>query len=233
MIGSLSYGHDSIPYEVLFLSTRKTLSIEVFPSGRVLVRAPLGCPEGLILERLHKRAGWISRQLAEFASYRPRTPTRQYLSGETHLYLGRRYRLKVAPGSTAGVNISGGHLVVSLPGEIGPDQVKAQLDRWYLERAKVIFAEVLQACLPRFQGVNRPHIRVRSMRSRWGSLSTTNTMTLNVNLVRAPRPCIEYVVIHELCHTRQRNHDTSFFRLLAQVMPDWQQHKQRLEQALL
>jgi predicted metal-dependent hydrolase len=233
MAGSLSYGHDSIPYEVLFLSTRKTLSIEVFPNGRVLVRAPLGCPEGLILERLHKRAGWISRQLAEFASYRPRTPTRQYLSGETHLYLGRRYRLKVASGSTAGVKILGGRLVVSLPGEIDPDRVKAQLNHWYLSRARTVFTEVLEASLPRFEGIERPRLWVRQMRSRWGSLSPANTMTLNVNLVRAPRPCIEYVVIHELCHTRQRNHDTSFFRLLTQVMPDWQQRKQRLEQALL
>jgi predicted metal-dependent hydrolase len=71
------------------------------------------------------------------------------------------------------------------------------------------------------------------MQSRWGSLSRVGTITLNVNLVRASRHCIEYVVAHELCHTRHRDHDARFFRLLGQVMPDWEDRKKRLEKALL
>jgi hypothetical protein len=71
------------------------------------------------------------------------------------------------------------------------------------------------------------------MQSRWGSLSPAGTMTLNANLVRAPRACIEYVVVHELCHLKHRDHDTKFFRLLGQLMPDWEKRKRRLETALL
>jgi hypothetical protein len=93
--------------------------------------------------------------------------------------------------------------------------------------------DVLDEFLPRFKGCQRPRLIVRAMQSRWGSLSQGGTMTLNANLVRAPRACIEYVVVHELCHLKHRDHAASFFRLLGRVMPDWEKRKQRLETALL
>ncbi|HQY71873.1 MAG TPA: SprT family zinc-dependent metalloprotease [Pseudomonadales bacterium] len=233
MVGSLTYGRDTIRYEVRFLASRQTLAIEVHPDSRVLVRAPLGCPEAVIAQRVQKRAGWISRQLAEFERYRPRTPTRQYVNGESHLYLGRQCRLKLVTGDSTSVKLTRGRLLVSLPDNPDPERVKALLHRWYLDRARVVFADVLDASLRRFRGTDRPRLIVRTMQSRWGSLSRAGTMTLNVNLVRAPRSCIEYVVIHELCHTRHRDHDARFFRLLGQVMPDWEERKRKLEAALL
>ena len=233
MTGSLTWGTDTIRYEVRFLASRQTLAIEVHPDSRVLVRAPVDCPEALIAERVQKRAAWISRQLAEFQRYRPRTPARQYVNGESHLYLGRQYRLKLISGEAASVKLTRGRLLVTLPGEPEPERVKALLHRWYLDRARAVFTEVLDASLPRFKGVEHPRLIVRAMQSRWGSLSRAGSMTLNVNLVRAPRPCIEYVVTHELCHTTHRDHDARFFKLLGQVMPDWEKRKQRLEAALL
>jgi len=233
MTGTLTWGTDTIRYEVRFLASRQTLAIEVHPDSRVLVRAPVDCPEALIAERVQKRAAWISRQLAEFERYRPRTPARQYINGESHLYLGRQYRLKLAEGDSASVKLTRGQLLVSLPGKPEPERVKTLLHRWYLDRARAVFTEVLDASLLRFKGVEQPRLIVRAMQSRWGSLSRAGTMTLNLNLVRAPRPCIEYVVTHELCHTRHRDHDARFFKLLGQVMPDWGQRKQRLEAALL
>lgn len=233
MTGTLTWGTDTIRYEVRFLASRQTLAIEVHPDSRVLVRAPVDCPEALIAERVQERAAWISRQLAEFERYRPRTPARQYINGESHLYLGRQYRLKLAEGDSASVKLTRGQLLVSLPGEPEPERVKTLLHRWYLDRARAVFTEVLDASLLHFKGVEQPRLIVRAMQSRWGSLSRAGTMTLNLNLVRAPRPCIEYVVTHELCHTRHRDHDARFFKLLGHVMPDWEQRKQRLEAALL
>jgi predicted metal-dependent hydrolase len=233
MVGTVTYGRETIRYEVRFLASRQTLAIEVHPDSRVLVRAPVGCPEGVIAARVRKRAAWISRQLAEFERYRPRTPARQYVNGESHLYLGRQYRLKVLRGDTASVKLTRGQLLVSLPGGADQDRVKELLHRWYLDRARAVFGEVLDNSLPRFKGIARPRLIVRVMQSRWGSLSRAGNMTLNVNLVRAPRSCIEYVVTHELCHTRHRDHDAKFFKLLGQVMPDWESRKQKLEAVLL
>lgn len=233
MVGHFTYGRDVIHYEVRFLESRRTLTIEVHPDSSVLVRAPLGCPEPLIEERVQKRAGWISRQLADFDRYRPRTPPRQYLSGESHLYLGRQYRLRVLQADTTSVKLTRGRFLVNLRGTQTPERVCALLHSWYLDRARAVFREVLDASLTHFKGIEPPRLIVRAMRARWGSLSSAGRMTLNVRLVRAPRPCIEYVVTHELCHLRHRDHDARFYRLLGQVMPDWERRKHRLEAALL
>ncbi len=227
------FGTETIVYEIRFLPTRRTLGIEVHPDLSVVVRAPADCDPDTIQARVGKRAPWISKQLTNFQRYSPRTPARQYVSGETHLYLGRQYRLKVVTGESASVKMNRGHLVLTLPGKADPDRVKAILHCWYLDHARHVFIAVLEEFLSRFKGHQRPRLIVRAMQSRWGSLSQAGTMTLNANLVRAPRACIEYVVAHELCHLKHRDHDASFFRLLGQVMPDWEKRKQRLETALL
>jgi predicted metal-dependent hydrolase len=227
------FGTETIIYEIRFLPTRRTLGIEVHPDLSVLVRAPLDCDPEIIRARVRKRASWISKQLSNFQRYSPRTPARQYVSGETHLYLGRQYRLKVVAGESSSMKLNRGHLVLTLPGKANPDRVKALLHRWYLDHARQVFIDVLDEYLLRFKGRHRPRLIVRAMQSRWGSLSQAGTMTLNANLVRAPRACIEYVVAHELCHIKHRDHSAGFFRLLGQAMPDWEKRKQRLETALL
>lgn len=232
-IGVVEYGTETIRYEIRRVSNRQTLGIEVHPDQSVLVRAPIGCPEILIAERVRKRAAWISRQLGEFQQYRPRTPPRQYLSGESHLYLGRQYRLKLIANKKDSVELARGQLTVRVHAVPDPERVKAILHRWYLDRARVIYGDVLTTCLFRFGDIDRPRLVVRAMRARWGSLSPVGTMTLNAKLVQAPRPCIEYVVTHELCHVKHRDHGAGFFRLLGRVMPDWELRKRRLEAALL
>jgi predicted metal-dependent hydrolase len=120
-----------------------------------------------------------------------------------------------------------------MPSTPEPERVKAILNRWYLDHARQVFMDVVNEWLPRFKGYQCPRLIVRAMQSRWGSLSQAGSMTLNVSLVRAPKACVEYVVVHELCHLKHRDHDVNFFRLLGQVMPDWEKRKQRLETALL
>ncbi len=233
MVGILNWGSETIRYEVLFLASRRTLAIEVHPDNRVVIRAPKGCPEHLVAERVQKRAGWISRQLAEFEGYRPRTPERQYVNGESHLYLGRRYRLKLVPGGNPMIRLARGQLFVSLPNLADRERARVLLERWYRARAQMVFAEVVESCLARFDDLPCPRLIVRRMSSRWGSLSRSGAMTLNVKLIKAPRSCIEYVVTHELCHFKFRNHDARFFAALSQVLPDWAARKIRLESALL
>ncbi len=210
MVGMIEFGPEIIRYEVMFLP-RQTPGIEVHPDQRVVVRAPLGCAEGVIAEKVRRRASWISRQIAHFQRFSPHTPPRRYVGGEIHLYLGRQHRLKVVAGESASVKMNRGQLVVSVPGGPDPERVKAMLHRWYLDHAGVVFNEVLDAAMSHFKGVDRPRLIVRAMQSRWGSLSPAGTMTLNANLVRAPRACIEYVVAHELCHLRHRDHSARFY----------------------
>jgi len=229
----IRYGSESIRYELRYLASRRTLGIEVHPDGGVVVRAPVGYPEAQIIDRVRKRARWISRQLAEFDGYRPRTPERQYIPGETHSYLGRQHRLKLSAGAKPEVRIARGVLSATLPDPSDRSKVRNLILRWRLRVARQVFGEILEASLARVPGTATPRLIVRAMNSRWGSLSNAGTMTLNVKLLGASRQCIEYVITHELCHVRHRNHDSRFFRLLGQVMPDWERRKRRLEAALL
>lgn len=237
--GSFCYGDEVIRYEVVERPSRRTLGIEVHPGGRVLVLAPRGCNDATIDEKLRLRAGWVSRQLATFSQYERHTAPRLFLSGESHRYLGRQYRLRVRANDPDArqdqVKLTRGEMLVTGPGKLAPSKVKELLRRWYLGRAREVFDAVLAGAFVTFQrlGHERPRIAVREMRSRWGSLSPGGQMTLNSRLVQAPRPCVEYVIVHELCHLVQKNHNSEFFGLLGQVMPDWQARKQRLEQALL
>lgn len=233
MTYELAYGPETIRYQVQWVSTRRTLSIEVHPDQRVIVRAPVGCAEEIISARVKKRGAWISRQIADFQRYSPRTPQRRYVSGETHLYLGWQYRLKVVTGESASIRMNRGQLVVTLREKADPDRVRTMLHRWYLDRARRVFGEVLDQCLLRFKGHRRPRLIVRAMKSRWGSLSPSGSMTLNADLVRAPRVCVEYVVVHELCHLQHSDHSAEFYKLLDRAMPDWQRLKRQLETALL
>jgi predicted metal-dependent hydrolase len=229
----ITYGQETIHYEVVYLPNRKTLGIEVHPDRRVVVRAPADCSPLVIVDRLQKRARWISRQLSEFDRYRPRTPPRQYLSGETHLYLGRQYRLRITRSDVAMVKLSRGEILIGMPGTASQLKIRAFLQHWYLERARSVYADVLEQCGQHFKKYELARISVREMNTRWGSLSRKGTMTLNSNLIQAPRPCIEYVVIHELCHLVHRDHDARFFKLLTQILPDWEKRKRRLELTLL
>ncbi len=235
---SVQYGREEIRYEVITRPKRRTLGIEVHPDGKVLVLAPSNCDEITIEDKMRHRARWISRQLRTFKSYEPRTTPRQYLAGESHRYLGRQYRLRLVvrveiPKPT--VKLMRGELIISGPRKLLRAKIRELLRGWYLERARELYQRVLLESVGAFgrRIPAAPRIAVREMRGRWGSLSERGLMTLNAQLIQAPRLCIEYVIVHELCHTLYRNHGPAFFRMLKLRMPDWEQRKQKLERAVL
>jgi len=213
-------------------SRRRTLAIHVHPDGLVEVIAPQGAAEDAVAARVAARTGWIRRQQAFFEDLRPRTPPRRHVPGETHLHLGRRYRLRVEDGPES-VRLSGGWLHISVPGR-APDLVAAALARWRRVRA----GERIGARLAEIAGrlripvTHRPQLVLRVMRTRWASLSPAGVLSVNPDLVRAPLTCIDYVLVHELCHLEHPHHGPAFWRLLARRMPDWQELKTRLERTL-
>lgn len=234
-VALLRYGGEAIPYELVSSPKRKTLGIEVHPDSRVVVRVPPGCTPEEIAGRVRKRVRWINRQREYFSTFIPRTPPRRYLGGETHLYLGRHYRLKMVRGETTSVALQRGVLAVTSPEKLLPAQVKTLLAGWYRKHAVRVYNEVLDECFALFarKGHDRPEIAVRAMERRWGSLSSRRLMTLNRNLIKAPRSCIEYVVTHELCHLEHKDHGAAFFKLLRRAIPDWAARKEQLEKVLL
>lgn len=226
----VAYGEQRIAYRLRH-ADRSTLAISVLPDGTVDVVAPLGTVFDDVQARVGRRARWILAQQAYFEQFRPRTPERRYVSGETHLYMGRQYRLKVISGERESVKLVGGRFLVVVREPTNREHIREALEVWYREKARERFAERLQWCWERFGrgDLATPSLRIRTMRSRWGSLSPSGRLSLSLDLMKAPRDCIDYVILHELCHMEHPNHGPAFRARLEQVLPDWEKRKHRLE----
>jgi hypothetical protein len=230
---SLQFGGATISYDLVF-TRRRTLGITVRPDLTVGVRAPAGTAPEEIEAVVKKRAAWILKQQRELARYLPHLPPRQYVSGESHRYLGRQYRLKVnaGPESEPTVRQTRSTLEVSVADPADRARVKVLLDAWYVARAGEVFAARLDACYPKVQhlGLPNPQLTVRAMRSRWGSCDADNRITLNIKLILVPETLIDYVIYHEMCHLKEHHHGRAFYHLLDRVLPEWRERKRKLEE---
>lgn len=226
----LHYGDTTIQYTLAF-APRKTLAISVEPDLRVTVTAPLDTALPVIEARVRRRAPWIIRQQRELEQYLPAQPPRQYVSGETHRYLGRQYRLKIIQNQPDVVKLTRGWLYVYTDNRDAA-HVKQLVDAWYHTQAQRVFHERLRAMLPRFAhlGVIAPELLIKPLQARWGSCSGAGRITLNVRLMQAPKPQIDYVVVHELCHLVEHNHSRRFYRLLDRMLPDWRERRRLLNE---
>jgi len=226
------YGDEQICFERR--SRRKNVKnvlIKVHPDCRVEVSAPADSDDNAVLQAVRKRAGWISLQLQDFRQQQEYLCAREYISGESHFYLGKQYLLKVleAEREPEGVKMLRGKLEVRLR-QKDPAKVKKLLGDWYKTRAKAVFYRRLNTMLEQaLWTTTQPPLAIRTMQTQWGSCSPGGRLTLNPHLVKAPTECIDYVILHELCHLVEHNHSERFYRLLQQVMPDWQQRKTRLD----
>jgi predicted metal-dependent hydrolase len=157
---------------------------------------------------VQKRAAWNLRQQREFESYPPELPPRRYVSGESHPYLGKQYRLKVIEAEVDSVKLTSGRFLVRVRDNLVADQVKRLLDEWYRKQAQRVFAERLEACYPKIKryGIPYPELSIRTMEKRWGSCSAEGHLILNLKLIQVPKPYIDYFILHELCHLKEHLH---------------------------
>jgi predicted metal-dependent hydrolase len=216
----------------LIYSNRKTLGISVNPDGSVTVKAPAGIATEQIERKLAKRALWIAKQQRFFQSLNTKMPRKRYISGESHLYLGRQYRLFVKNGKPCAVYFRGRSFEIVCHPKSKAEQLMRE---WYKERAKVKFAEIAEPLIQSFKKykVEPTSLYIQYMENRWGSCTSKGKIILNTELIKAPRACIEYVIIHELCHLVYKNHTKAFYNLLTREMPDWERWKNKLERIII
>lgn len=229
---SIRYGTDQIAFERLPRpKVASRILIRVHPEGRVVVLAPASASDDAVCKAVTKRARWIRQQRRELNEQRRHVTPRQYVSGESHFYLGKRYPLKVVPSPAhdTGVRLLRGKLAVSVRAA-DPALVRKHLAAWYRIRAREVFAARLDAMMDQALWVaTKPPLRLQRMRTQWGNCSPAGRITLNPDLVKAPRACIDYVILHELCHHAEHNHSERFYRLMHSVMPDWEATKHKLD----
>jgi predicted metal-dependent hydrolase len=229
---SFAYGHDRIEFDILFSPCKsRQIAIHVHPDGSVQVDAPDGEDVPAIHRAVLKRARWIKRHVDETRRQRAQALPRNYVSGESVFYLGRRYQLKVKSQkeSQPSVKLLGGQIRVEVPSR-DVQLISERLAAWYRVRAADVFARRLLEIADRVVWLaSTPEWRLLRMKKQWGSCSPTGEILLNPHLVKAPRQCIDYVICHELCHLREHNHSPRYYRLLAQLMPEWEAVKAQLD----
>jgi predicted metal-dependent hydrolase len=224
---------EDIQYNAVF-SARRTFAIEIHPNLQVIVRVPKRMSLATVDKQVEERLEWIRKKLDYFRKHPMHIPVRRYVDGEAHLYLGKHYPLKISVGNANSIQLLQGHFDLHCEAPITVQKIKALLDNWYLGHSKVIFDRLLQESFPYFAdlGFSLPRLRIRYMKTRWGSLSPDNVVTLNSDLVRAPMECVEYVVFHELCHLKHRGHGKRFYDLMGKVLPDWRERRELLKQII-
>lgn len=230
------YGNAQIPYTVerkeMAPDNPRKVTIQVLPDGLVIVSAPSDAANSAIHSAVMKRAKWIHENLQAINKLKEYVQPRNYVSGEMQFYLGRRYALKVIQGTEATVKMHRGLLMVSVPNtqRDKPEKVKSLLREWYRTRAHHVFTERLEQLTPQLPWVKTiPEYRILSMKKQWGSCSYNGALVLNPHLVKAPKDCIDYVILHELCHIKEHNHSERFYNLLNRVKPDWKATKCQLD----
>lgn len=230
----VAYGSEQIIFGLTRQPSRAASRIEIHvePDGSVLVNAPNSAPLDEVLAAVRRRSRWISQHVNAAKARMVHVLPREYVSGESLYYLGRRYRLKVIvnPTSAAEARLRGAFVVVSVSTH-DATVVGAALDAWYRERARDVFAKRLAVVAEPLSWVRGlPPVRLQFMSRQWGSCSPAGRITLNPRLVAAPREAIDYVLLHELCHLKHHNHSRSFYATLKRNMPDWAQIKERLDE---
>lgn len=230
MTESIQFGSKTIVFRLEY-SGRKSLSITVTPEMDVLVKAPADTSLEKIKEKVKKKGPWIIKQQNFFLSFQPKTPERKFVSGETHLYLGRQYRLQIKIGMEESVKLKGRFIEVTAKEK---SRVKDLLNEWYLKHARTKFHTIAEPLIEKFKihNVEPGSIVLRDMLKRWGSCTPKGKIILNPELIKAPKGCIEYVIIHELCHLIHHDHSPKFLELQAREMHDWEKWKMKLEKLL-
>lgn len=228
-----AYGDEVIAFSLRRQPSRTVtrVAIHVEPDARVLVDAPDTAPLADVMTAVKKRARWISLHVEAARARLAHVLPREYVSGESLHYLGRRYRLKVVieAGTRAQARMRGAFITVTAR-EHASASIKMALDAWYRQRAREVFADRLAAVAASLRWVKQlPPTRLQFMTVQWGSCSPSGRITLNPLLVKAPRECIDYVLLHELCHLLHHNHSPKFYRTLDRHMPNWRAVKEKLD----
>lgn len=204
----------------------KHANLKVKPTQEVILTVPLDMSEKEIEYILKKRASWITKQLELFSQNQE--PTKELVSGESFVYLGKRYRLKVIESQEEKAKLTRGYFEIHVKDKNAYAKKQKLIENWYRAKAQEHFQKIIAKYSPIVK-VDIKSVRIRSMKTRWGSCNPKKSyINLNLELIKKPKIAIEYVIFHELAHLLYHNHDRAFYNYLSLHMPDWRERKERL-----
>jgi len=228
----IQFGLTRIPFLIRRSTKRATVALTIENDGGLVVTAPSEVPIDKLNAVVRDKAPWVIQRSRRVRELPPPPSEREFVTGETVLYLGRQLRLKVVETAKKGdPRIWAGWYEVPvaprLSGEDRRREVRRRLAGSLEEHAKLYLpGRLAEVC--RRARVEKPSIIVREQRKRWGSCDARGTVRINWRIVQAPIPLIEYVLAHELVHLVHRSHGPEFWATLGRMMPDYEERRRRL-----
>ena len=213
----------------------KNLHLGVYPPhGRVRVAAPLRVSDAAVRLAVVGKLGWIKRQRARFEA-QPRQSEREMVSGESHYFLGQRYRLRVVTYEGPAKVIARNKSIIELHvrRESSAEQRERVLQRWYRQQLKELIPPLLEKWQPAL-GVQADEWAIKKMKTKWGACNVkVRRIWLNLELAKKPVQCLEYIIVHELVHLLERHHNDTFVALMNKFLPQWKSRRSELNAAPL
>jgi predicted metal-dependent hydrolase len=224
IFGSYVYHYD------LVMQDRKSLSLTVTPDLQICLKCPHKADDDRIEIFLKRKWFWLEKQLSFFRKYQRKIYQKEYISGEGFLYLGKQYKLLVKRASEDKVSMTKGLLLVQTTKSVQDGKhTKKLVDKWYRDRIEKVFTDRFDEMKLKFDYKKMPDLAIREMQKRWGSFLENGKVVLNPKLIHTSKDCIDYVIVHELCHVKYKNHNKFFYTFLKKKYPKWEKVKDKLE----
>lgn len=222
---NFTYNKEDYSYYLIH-EERKTIRMTVYPNLKVVVYCPNNYTQEKIDMFLKRKALWMKKQIRELKWLQRSWQEKEYTSGESFIYLGRQYKLEVILSDEDRVRFESGKIILHTTDHVKNEEI---LSAWYEQRAQKVFQERYRAMLRKFDYDFQPDLAIRKMKKRWWSFLAKKKILLNPELIKASKDCIDYVIIHELCHMKYLNHSQAYWKYLASKCPDWKKRKEKLE----
>lgn len=236
-IYSISWGGKTIQYGIKRGKRKKSVAICVGREAKVTVWAPRYLDEEKIQGIVGKKARWIIEKQESIRAAQSLNPPKEFVSGETFLYLGRRYRLEVRKSARKeNCKLIHGRLRAEIGSGSEEKEVKGRVRRvllvWYFERAAERIRERMDLLAPRV-GKWPQSMEIKDHKARWGSCSPSGVVRFNWRIIMAPLPVVDYVIVHELCHLLHHHHSHRFWQKVESILPDYQKRQAVLRKSNL
>lgn len=205
---------------------RKTLSIQIDPTGKVLVIAPKGLPQEVIMEMVSSKSKWIWKKLLELKEIGYKPKSKSFVDGEIFMYLGEEYRLKIEIDDNVKkpeVVVLQKKIYIKAP-KYDKELISKTMEKWYRE---MCFSNIIERVeyYKESIGVNPTKITVKEQKKRWGSCTSKGHILFNWRCIMAPIEIIDYLVVHEMCHLVHMNHSKAFWGLVESILPDYKERR--------
>ena len=230
---SIVFGTTTIQYEITRSSRRKNACIAVHPGRDIKVAVPQEASLTEVRQIVRKRAPWVIKNLDFFDNIEMPGTGKEYVNGETFLYLGRQYRLKIIRTNDGPVaKLNGRYLQVFIPSSLPERERKSNVKKavydWYKKHAVERIGEIT-ALYSKKLHIDTPKVQIKNQLKRWGSCTAKNMLIFNTKSIMAPASQLQYIVAHEICHIKYKDHSPNYWMQLRLMMPDYDKRKEALK----